>query len=92
VPQLKKKSLVTAGIKNKCSDEKIEIKDKVGNCKCEGGGMCIWNENDSIMGCPCTKEPATKPTCLRNAIKNGCSHKNIECSAIMGKCDCPDKS
>ena len=77
-----------------CTDEKIEIKDKIGQCKCQDGSQCVWSENKPIMGCPCNT-PAKNPSglkCAKQAAKYGCAATKFECSTNFGNCSCPDNS
>ncbi|KAL4461798.1 hypothetical protein ABPG72_019048 [Tetrahymena utriculariae] len=77
-----------------CTDEKIEIKDKIGQCKCQDGSQCIWTDDKPIMGCPCqtaVKNPQ-QLTCVKQAQKFGCGTTKLECSTNFGQCTCPDNS
>ncbi|EGR34442.1 kinesin heavy chain, putative [Ichthyophthirius multifiliis] len=77
-----------------CTDEKIEIKDQIGQCKCADGDQCIWTGDKPIMGCPCKAPIKSKVDylCVKKAIRNGCSNTKLECSEKIGQCGCPGKS
>ncbi|EGR34526.1 hypothetical protein IMG5_008750, partial [Ichthyophthirius multifiliis] len=76
-----------------CTNEKIEIKDNLGQCKCQNGSLCVWTQDKPIMGCPCMQVAQNSgKQCIVQAKKNGCSQKKLECNPNFSSCTCPDDS